>query len=549
MLLKDPHKFLSLNQDDTPAKLSPEEVTDAFNLRMGSSSEDQQSGQAETLQAEISVPISPDASIVYYGQPIGGQFLYSGYAEVQIGTQVWMAKNWDAQYPGSKVYGDDEDNRTIYGGLYTHDQAILPDFCPLGWHLPTEADINTLLTYLGGLLVGGGHLKEVGESHWNDPNLGADDSFGFRALPGGKFDMLYDLLGSKCLLWLLDDGAPLAPIAFPAVNITYNSFKANWSQSDGADGYDIDVSYYGGPIGWEYLLQDFNVGNVLNYILSNLLPDTDYSYLVRAYNDIGTSGNSNTIVLKTLLATPVAKTASVIFDTGFTANWNAVSGAIGYLLDVATDSGFSTMVPGYSNLDVGNVTSKAIIGLTVHKTYYYRVRAYKPNNTSASSNIISAYTVFGDWFLPSKNELKAMYDELRAYGVGGLGNNTYWSSSELSNISAWFHNFGSNSQSQNTKDYLLFVRACRTFSAAIGAYALRDIGPAGGWVFWTDGAGNYLEAAPTNQSISQAWSNIINVAIGTTGTAIGTGQANTTAIIGQAGHIDSAAKLCDDLVV
>ena len=185
---------------------------------------------------------------------------------------------------------------------------------------------------------------------------------------------------------------------------------------------------------------------------------------------------------------------------------------------------------------------------------------YPSNNNSKAADLDDQITdlitliesgpqTYDDFFLPSKNELKAMYDELRAYGVGGLGNNTYWSSSELSNISAWFHNFGSNSQSQNTKDYLLFVRACRTFSAAIGAYALRDIGPAGGWVFWTDGAGNYLEAAPTNQSISQAWSNIINVAIGTTGTAIGTGQANTTAIIGQAGHIDSAAKLCDDLVV
>jgi hypothetical protein len=43
------------------------------------------------------------------------------------------------------------------------------------------------------------------------------------------------------------------------------------------------------------------------------------------------------------------------------------------------------------------------------------------------------------------------------------------------------------------------------------------------------------------------WSNISNTLVGTTGTAIGTGQANTTAIVGQDGCTSGAAWLCNDL--
>jgi hypothetical protein len=81
---------------------------------------------------------------------------------------------------------------------------------------------------------------------------------------------------------------------------------------------------------------------------------------------------------------------------------------------------------------------------------------------------------------------------------------------------------------------------------------LRDTGPAGGWIFNIVDNGNgtytYLEAhtADTTQS---TWSNITNQLCGASGTAIGTGQTNTTAIISQVGHTTSQAKQCNDLSV
>jgi hypothetical protein len=84
-------------------------------------------------------------------------------------------------------------------------------------------------------------------------------------------------------------------------------------------------------------------------------------------------------------------------------------------------------------------------------------------------------------------------------------------------------------------------------------YSLRDTGPAGGLIFYDKGdwvgGWRYLEAAPSDQSTGKLWSDVSETLIGTTGTGIGTGQANTTAIINQAGHTDSSAKLCNDLTV
>lgn len=58
-----------------------------------------------------------------------------------------------------------------------------------------------------------------------------------------------------------------------------------------------------------------------------------------------------------------------------------------------------------------------------------------------------------------------------------------------------------------------------------------------------------LIAATADQMAECAWSNITTVLIGNTDTSIGAGLANTNAIIGQSGHTNSAAKVCDDYSV
>jgi hypothetical protein len=71
---------------------------------------------------------------------------------------------------------------------------------------------------------------------------------------------------------------------------------------------------------------------------------------------------------------------------------------------------------------------------------------------------------FSDWYLPSKDELVLMYNQLHILGLGGFANDWYWSSSQVYPQDAWLMFFG------NGFIYHIFyrgvpyqVRAIRTF--------------------------------------------------------------------------------------
>ena len=92
-------------------------------------------------------------------------------------------------------------------------------------------------------------------------------------------------------------------------------------------------------------------------------------------------------------AAPSAQAATNVTFSSFTVHWNSISGATGYRLDVSTTNHFTTYVPGYRDLDVGNVTSYPVTGLSAHTTYYYRVRAYNGCATSHNSNVKNVKTL------------------------------------------------------------------------------------------------------------------------------------------------------------
>lgn len=82
-------------------------------------------------------------------------------------------------------------------------------------------------------------------------------------------------------------------------------------------------------------------------------------------------------------------------------------------------------------------------------------------------------------------------------------------------------------------------------------YEIGDTGPAGGLIFYDKGSYSdgwrYLEAAPSDQSAGIMWNNGTDVTTGATATVVGTGQANTDAIVAAQGTGNYAAQLCNDL--
>ncbi len=140
------------------------------------------------------------------------------YDVVKIGDQLWMAENlkylptvtFSADESDDKpryyVYGyegtDVEEakataNYETYGVLYNWPAAMagasstnknpsgVQGVCPDKWHLPSKNEWNILMNSLGGYLVSGGKLKEIGTDHWSVPNTGATDEYGFTVLPAG----------------------------------------------------------------------------------------------------------------------------------------------------------------------------------------------------------------------------------------------------------------------------------------------------------------------------------------------------------------------------
>jgi uncharacterized protein (TIGR02145 family) len=93
--------------------------------------------------------------------------------------------HWDSS--ADAAYGnlkDDPSEADTYGRLYNWYAVNTGKLAPAGWHVPSHAEWQTLIDFIGGAATAGGKLKETGFVHWRVPNTGATDEFDFTVLPG-----------------------------------------------------------------------------------------------------------------------------------------------------------------------------------------------------------------------------------------------------------------------------------------------------------------------------------------------------------------------------
>jgi hypothetical protein len=88
-------------------------------------------------------------------------------------------------------------------------------------------------------------------------------------------------------------------------------------------------------------------------------------------------------------------------------------------------------------------------------------------NGSYAAKLCSDLTQGGcnDWFLPSKDELNLMFENLYLKGLGSFEPDFYWSSSEYAALNAWYQYFEQGYQSNNNFkiNYTGRGRAVRAF--------------------------------------------------------------------------------------
>lgn len=135
------------------------------------------------------------------------------YKTISIGSQTWMAENlkvtkynngatipnvtnkteWCNLTTGAYCYYDNDPvtYKVTYGALYNWHAVNSSNLCPTGWHVSTNAEWESLVSYLYGVDAAGADLKETGTIHWRSPNFGATNDSGFTALPGGMLTSDY----------------------------------------------------------------------------------------------------------------------------------------------------------------------------------------------------------------------------------------------------------------------------------------------------------------------------------------------------------------------
>jgi uncharacterized protein (TIGR02145 family) len=127
------------------------------------------------------------------------------YDVVKIGSQSWTVQNlrttryndgtaivlatdnteWSNKGAGTYCFYDNSTDSAYqqkWGALYNWYAVNTGKLAPAGWHVPTDAEWNTLSTYCGGDAIAGIKLKV--KTGWYNGENGTDE-FRFSALPGG----------------------------------------------------------------------------------------------------------------------------------------------------------------------------------------------------------------------------------------------------------------------------------------------------------------------------------------------------------------------------
>lgn len=177
------------------------------------------------------------------------------YRMVRIGSQVWMSENLRFAAEESWCYNNKADLCKKFGRLYSWTAAVRVDnsfqtssakdkisskhrgVCPEGWHLPSAAEMDELVSFIGKknskrvgpLEAVGTSLKSVHDWNACDTNdvecAAGTNRYGFNAKPAGRrnADGSFDDLGNDAGFWISEESDN--PSHAPYWNLYYATDK------------------------------------------------------------------------------------------------------------------------------------------------------------------------------------------------------------------------------------------------------------------------------------------------------------------------------------
>jgi uncharacterized protein (TIGR02145 family) len=166
------------------------------------------------------------------------------YKTIQIGTQIWMSENlkttrynngdqipngngdWTDLNKGNYWWYDNDASKykDAYGAIYNWHAVGTGNLCPTGWHVPTNSEWTTLITFLGGEEEAFNEGREVGYIHWGSSNYSIVKS-AFTPVPAGLLDGWGFSEGG--FWWWSATPAPGEMSAY-IINFTLKAYESQW---------------------------------------------------------------------------------------------------------------------------------------------------------------------------------------------------------------------------------------------------------------------------------------------------------------------------------
>jgi len=123
------------------------------------------------------------------------------YQTVKIGEQWWMAENLAYKPSSGNYWAYDNDQSKVANHGYLYDWETAKNVCPSGWHLPSDAEWNTLEIAVGLSSI---DAQKVGWRQGTHANaLKTGGSSGFEVVFGGYRNTIgsFNSAGSYANFW------------------------------------------------------------------------------------------------------------------------------------------------------------------------------------------------------------------------------------------------------------------------------------------------------------------------------------------------------------